>query len=178
MYEPKDFLWCMDLKWGAGLFGALATVSAVETLFYTDMDMMTMFFWIMIDISVHTAWVLIILDNKEKYRKGLYYAAKMGFYCACAVYVAVEFMLFEILSFLRTAKRVQDLSESNAYAMLPGLMRLEETATEEMEIEEEDDADEIKQAIMWMRLMMVLVVVVALIHYYFVAITYSYWKNN
>mmetsp|Transcript_99481 Transcript_99481/g.136716 ORF Transcript_99481/g.136716 Transcript_99481/m.136716 type:complete len:149 (+) Transcript_99481:35-481(+) len=144
MYSPEEFLGCLDLKWGAGTFGVITTLSAVETLLYTEMDIMTMFFWIMVDISVHTAWVLVLWKDSEdpKYRKGLYYAAKIGFYCALAAYTVIEFMLIEVISYLKTASRIEDLADSNAYNMLPGLMRLEEHGDHDDDMHDEDHDDD------------------------------------
>ena len=106
----------------------------------------------------------------------MYYAAKIGFYCALAAYVVIEFMLIEVIGFLKTARRIEDLADSNAYNMLPGLMRLENDHHDD-KMDEDDDDDMIRMAMFWMRLLMVVVALIGVAHYYMVGVTYAYWKK-
>ena len=79
-------------------------MGAVETmLMYLDMDYFTMFFWMTTQISVHVAWVLILRkdDDNVKYRKGFYYTMKISFMIASLMYLAVLFMIMEIMRFLK-----------------------------------------------------------------------------
>ena len=150
MWQPDNFLWCMDLKYGVGTAGVMASLGAVETmLYYLNMDYFTMFFWMTTQISVHVAWVLILRkdDSNIKYRKGFYYTMKIAFTIASFMYVAVMFMIMEIMRYLKKMDRIDDLAHSEAYAMLPGMMRLQD---EDMEHDEDDEEDEIGMYMHWL----------------------------
>eukprot|EP00351_Strombidinopsis_sp_SopsisLIS2011_P001588 CAMPEP_0116877300 /NCGR_PEP_ID=MMETSP0463-20121206/9086_1 /TAXON_ID=181622 /ORGANISM="Strombidinopsis sp, Strain SopsisLIS2011" /LENGTH=85 /DNA_ID=CAMNT_0004524455 /DNA_START=169 /DNA_END=426 /DNA_ORIENTATION=+ len=85
-----------------------------------------MFFWMTCQISIHVAWVLILRHDEDnsKYRKGFYYTMRIAFTIGSFVYVALLLMIMEVMRWLKKMDRIEDLADSKAYAMLPGMMRL------------------------------------------------------
>ena len=180
MWTVTNCCWCMSLKTGVHILGVLSTLAALETLFVFEMDCMTMMLWILMDISVHVAWVMILWKDSEnaKYRKGMFVTMKMAFMIGVAISIGVLFMLMEIVKFLMKARKVTELNDNEYYAMLPGLMRFEEEeAAEDMEDEEKEDGAMISEMIMWIKALMVVIVCLNVLSYYCVAVSYSYWKK-